>query len=62
MQHTHRILDSNYQNDDKINIVLERKHSSNDNEGMLYNVLPKYELFFNGTIETWKNKKIDIEL
>ena len=29
---------------------------------MIYNVLPKYEFIFNGTLGTWKNEPVDIEL
>ena len=57
-----RILYEKYQKSDLSKIVSNSKHLINDGQSMLYDVLTKYELLFNGTIGTWKMKPVDIEL
>ena len=56
------ILEANYQKDGLSNITSSSKHSNSDDKIMLYYVLTKYELLFDGTLGTWKKKPVDIEL
>ena len=53
-----RILDANDKKYEQSNIEPERKHLSNDKQGILYNVLTKYELL----LGNWKIKPVYIEL
>ena len=57
-----RILDANYQKDNLSKIVSNSKHSNDNEQGMLRDVLTKYEFLFGGTLGTWKKKSVDIEL
>ena len=57
-----RILDAKYQKSDLSKILSNSKHLINDRQSMLYDVLTKYELLFNGTLGTWKMNPVDIEL
>ena len=38
----------------------ENKHLSSDKQDVFYDVITKYEFLFNGPIETWKKKPVDI--
>ena len=57
---THRILDAKYQKFDLSKIMSDGKPLSNDRHSMLYDVLTKYELIFDGTLVTCKMKPLYI--
>ena len=59
---TCRILDAKYLKYDISKIVPDSKHLKITKKSMLYDVLIKYELPFDGSLRTWKMKPVDIEI
>ena len=60
MRRTCRILDAQYQKSDLRKIMSNSKHLNNNEQGMLHDVLTKYEFLFDGTLGTWKTKPVYI--
>ena len=60
LRDTHRIVDAIYQKFDLSKIMSDGKHLSNDKRSILYDVLTKYELLFDGTLVTCKMKPLNI--
>ena len=57
-----RILDAKFQESNLSKIVSYGKHLRSDKQGMLYDVLNKYEFLFSGTLGTCKTKPVDIKI
>ncbi len=58
-----RILDTKYQKADLQSIVKDKcKHLSADQQKKLLQLLIKYELLFDGTLDDWKTKPISFQL
>ena len=56
------ILEDKYRKSNLSITASDNKNLSTNKQVMLYNVLNKYNLLFNGTLRTCKTKPVDIEL
>ena len=62
MRQTHRILHAQHHKSDLTKILSDSKNLNGDKQNMLYDILTKYELLFDRTLETWKTKHTYIEV
>ena len=62
MQRRRRIPDAKYQKSYLIEITSDRTCKNSDEQGILYNILIKYEYLVERTTGNWKTKTINIEL
>ncbi len=62
-KHVTRILDAKYQKADLQSIVKDKcKHLNADQQKKLLQLLTKYELLFDSTLDDWKTKPVSFQL
>ena len=56
------IKDSKYEKQDLLRVAKDQKHLTEDQRDQLYAVLAKYQELFEGTLGTWPDEEVSVEL